>query len=128
MTKVQIVHQGRGGYIQIDDFKYEIEMKANPPPSFLIYFPMRKIDRKISDAKKELEKLIKKEPEKWELDEYEKPHGFYGGMTVNERLYVSGLLDIYEKAEKVRDIETVRLILHEVELGEENINTILSKY
>jgi hypothetical protein len=52
----------------------------------------------------------------------------YAGMTVNERLYVSGLLDAFEKAVSEKNtIEAVR-ILKEVELTEENIEPILKKW
>ncbi|MDO5665165.1 MAG: hypothetical protein Q4G63_07920 [Bacteroidia bacterium] len=40
----------------------------------------------------------------------------YKGMTVNERLYVSGLLNVFDKAIKKRDIEKVVAILKEVEI------------
>lgn len=46
-------------------------------------------------------------------------------MTVNERLYVSGLINKYEKAVKEKDINTAIVILKAVDLGEENIRAIL---
>jgi len=52
----------------------------------------------------------------------------YAGMTVNERLYVSGLLDDFEKAVGEKDIEEAVRILKEVELTEANINPILEKW
>ncbi|WP_290903215.1 hypothetical protein [Aquabacterium sp.] len=49
------------------------------------------------------------------------------GMTVNERLYVSGLMDEFDKAVKERDVERVRSILSNVELTEESIKPILEQ-
>lgn len=51
----------------------------------------------------------------------------YSGMTVNERLYVSGLMDEFDKAVEERDKERVRSILSNVELTEESIRPILEK-
>jgi hypothetical protein len=52
----------------------------------------------------------------------------YKGMTVNERLYVSGLLDQFEKAVRAKNVERAVQILKEVELTEENIRPILENY
>ena len=49
----------------------------------------------------------------------------YGGMTVNERLYVSGLIDAFDKAIEKKDIETIIEILKEVELSNNQIDPIL---
>lgn len=49
----------------------------------------------------------------------------YKGMTVNERLYLSGLWDEFEKAVKGKDVEKARKILEEVELTKPNIDPIL---
>jgi hypothetical protein len=52
----------------------------------------------------------------------------YSGMTVNERLYVSGLMNEFDKAVKDKDIERVKSILTEVDLtDEETINAILKQ-
>ncbi|MEJ2437999.1 MAG: hypothetical protein P8Y43_06235 [Sulfurovaceae bacterium] len=51
----------------------------------------------------------------------------YDGMTVNERLYLSGLLDIFDKAVKQKDIEKVIKILKSVELKEDNIKLIIKE-
>lgn len=49
-------------------------------------------------------------------------------MTVNERLYVSGLMNEFDKAVKDKDIERVKSILTEVDLtDEETINAILKQ-
>lgn len=52
----------------------------------------------------------------------------YAGMTVNERLYISGLLDDFEKAISERDTEMAIRILKEVELTDGNIKPILEKW
>lgn len=49
----------------------------------------------------------------------------YSGMTVNERLYVSGLMDEFDRAVEERKTERVRSILSSVELTEESIRPIL---
>lgn len=52
----------------------------------------------------------------------------YAGMTVNERLWVSGLMDAFERAISGKDKDEAVRILTEVELTEENIKPILVKY
>jgi len=49
----------------------------------------------------------------------------YAGMTVNERLYLSGLMDDFDKAVAEKDSDKVRGILQKVELTEESIKPIL---
>jgi len=49
----------------------------------------------------------------------------YSGMTVNERLYVSGLMDEFDAAVQKKDAERVRAILEKVDLTEESIKPIL---
>ncbi|UTA48059.1 hypothetical protein L1F30_00625 [Simiduia sp. 21SJ11W-1] len=51
----------------------------------------------------------------------------YAGMTVNERLYVSGLMGEFDEAVENKDTEKVRSILEKVELTEESIKPILDK-
>ena len=51
----------------------------------------------------------------------------YAGMTVNERLYVSGLMDVFDEAVKARDAERIRLILSNLELTEQSIRPILEQ-
>ncbi len=49
----------------------------------------------------------------------------YGGMTANERLYFSGLMDKYDTAIERKNTAEVIAILKEVELSEENIHAVL---
>jgi hypothetical protein len=51
----------------------------------------------------------------------------YRGMTVNERLWVSGLMDEFDKAVEEKDIDRVVSVLKEVELTEGNIHPILKQ-
>lgn len=46
-------------------------------------------------------------------------------MTVNERLYLSGLLNTFDEAVEERDKEKVRDILEQVYLTPENIDAII---
>jgi hypothetical protein len=53
----------------------------------------------------------------------------YGGMTVNERLYVSGLLKEFYKAVEEKNKEKVILILNKVEItGDSLIIPILEQF
>ena len=49
-------------------------------------------------------------------------------MTVNERLWASGLMDEFERAIRGKNADEAVRILTEVELTEENIKPILVKY
>ena len=49
-------------------------------------------------------------------------------MTVNERLYVSGLLDEFDKAMQIKDVDVIISILKNVELTDENIDSILRNH
>lgn len=49
----------------------------------------------------------------------------YLGMTVNERLYVAGLIDDFYEAIKEKDISKVIAILKKVELNDPSIDPIL---
>ncbi len=48
-------------------------------------------------------------------------------MTVNERLYVSGVMDKFDKAVAVKDTKMVVSLLKEVELTEDSIDPILEQ-
>jgi hypothetical protein len=48
----------------------------------------------------------------------------YLGMTVNERLHVSGYSDKYHEAVETKNVDAAISILKAVNLGEENINVI----
>lgn len=49
----------------------------------------------------------------------------YRGMTVNERLYVSGLIKEFDKAVTQKDLDSVKEILKQVKLSDENIIAII---
>lgn len=51
----------------------------------------------------------------------------YAGMTVNERLYVSGMMDEFDEAVEEKNLDKVRSVLEQVELTEESINPILER-
>lgn len=51
----------------------------------------------------------------------------YAGMTVNERLYMSGLMGQFDKAVRERNVSKVRSILQAVELSDESIDAILEQ-
>jgi hypothetical protein len=51
----------------------------------------------------------------------------YSGMTVNERLYVSGLMEEFDKAVQERDVDRICRILSSVELADENIGPVLDQ-
>lgn len=51
----------------------------------------------------------------------------YAGMTVNERLYVSGLMDDFDKAVGEKNTAEVIRILRKVELGDDSIKPILEQ-
>ena len=49
----------------------------------------------------------------------------YNGMTVLERLYISGQLEEYDNAIKEKNTEKVIKILHSIELNDRSILPIL---
>ena len=51
----------------------------------------------------------------------------YASMTVNERLYLSGLMDEFDEAVQKKETETVRTILDKVHLTEGSIKSILEE-
>lgn len=49
----------------------------------------------------------------------------YAGMTVNERLYVSGRLEEFDQLVKQKDVNGVIKVLKEIELSDASIPPIL---
>ena len=49
----------------------------------------------------------------------------YAGMTVNERLFLSRLMDEFDECVKAKDVDKIRSILEKVELSEESLKSIL---
>jgi len=58
------------------------------------------------------------------LDKVKKVDGLVG-MTVNERLFVTGLMDTFDKA-KNKDKELARMILEAIRVDKQSIDKILS--
>lgn len=50
-----------------------------------------------------------------------------GGLTVNERLYVSGLLDLFDRAAGSKDVALVGALLRNVEVDEDSIELTLAQ-
>ncbi len=123
VMKPEITIQGRGGYIAVGNYKFEIEMLAGPI-SHCIYFPRRELDISLKEARIVIQALIEAEPEKWELAEYDAAHGFYNAMTVNERLFAAGLIDEFDSALEAKDKDRLVKLLQEVEVPESDIRKI----
>jgi hypothetical protein len=51
----------------------------------------------------------------------------YAGMTVNERLYASGLMEEFDKAVLEKNTGTAIQILKKVELSDDSIKPILER-
>ena len=51
----------------------------------------------------------------------------YAGMTVNERLYVSGLMEKFDKAVNEKNVDAIVSILKNVELTDLSIDPILKQ-
>jgi hypothetical protein len=51
-----------------------------------------------------------------------------GGMTVNERLWAAGLLDVFDEAIERKNETRFREICQRVFLGPENIQALVDKY
>jgi hypothetical protein len=51
----------------------------------------------------------------------------FSGMTLNERLAMSGLLDEFEKAKKAKNTQRLVQILQEVEVDEKTIESYVKK-
>ena len=51
----------------------------------------------------------------------------YAGMSVNERLYLSGLMDEFDEAAEEKNAGRIRSILDNAELTEEAIKPILEQ-
>jgi hypothetical protein len=49
----------------------------------------------------------------------------FTGMTVNERLYVGGLMNDFDNCLKQKDVEGIKYILRKLELNEESIFDVI---
>ena len=123
---INVIHQGRGGYIECEGFRFDIEMMANGP-TFAIYFPRRKYDKKIARIREQLEVFVATDPLNYEISDYDSPHNLYGGMTVNERLCIAEVMDDYETAIACNDYNQAACILADLDLDQENIQAIVAE-
>lgn len=51
----------------------------------------------------------------------------YSGMTLNERLVISGLLNEFEQAIKLKKREKVIRVLQQLDIDKKGVNAILEK-
>lgn len=123
---MKVTHQGRGGFIECEDLRFDIEMMASGP-TFAIYFPRRKHDRKLQRIRKQIETFVASDPKNWEIADYDSPHGLYGGMTVNERLCVAEVIDEYLTAIARDDYTLVAEILADMDLDAQNVRAIIEE-
>lgn len=63
---MRIVHEGRGGYIELDGQRYPIEHVEGG--RFCVYFPEDQRSPKYVDHLEALERLVGEQPEKWALE------------------------------------------------------------
>lgn len=123
---MKVVHQGRGGFIEVEGFKFDIEMMATGP-AFAIYFPRREFDIKLNRIRKKLDQLVTENPKKWVIQEYDSEHGLYDGMTVYERLFVAEVIEDFDDSVAKQQVDRARQILLDLDLNDEDINVIISK-
>ena len=123
---IKITHHGRGGYIECEGLHFDIEFMASGP-TYAIYFPRRKYDKKIARIRAQLEAFVASDPSNWEISDYDSPHNLYGGMTVNERLCIAEVMDDYKAAIARDDYDQVANILTDLDLDQENIKAIVAE-
>lgn len=68
---MRVVHQGRGGYIEIEDRRYPIEMGEGG--RFSIHFSQPPRRRTAEADLAALEALVQQFPEKWALERRRRP-------------------------------------------------------
>ena len=66
MRAVTVVHEGRGGYVEVEGRRYAIEHVEGG--RFCIYVPSGHRARKRASDLEALEALCKSEPGKWSID------------------------------------------------------------
>jgi hypothetical protein len=70
---VTVVHEGRGGYVEVDGRRYVIEHVEGG--HFCIHFPSGHRTRKRGSDLEALEALCRSEPEKWSIDRHDRVRG-----------------------------------------------------
>jgi hypothetical protein len=66
VSDVRIIHEGRGGYIEIDGRRYPIELVEGG--QFAIHFPRGRRARGLAEDRAQLDALVAREPEKWAIE------------------------------------------------------------
>ena len=61
-SKIKVVHQGRGGYVELDGKRYDIEMFAS---GFAIHFPCGHRHSKLQDDVDQLEEFASQRDPVW---------------------------------------------------------------
>lgn len=125
-SNMKVTHQGRGGFIECDGLQFDIEMMASGP-TFAIYFPRRKHDKKLERIRKQIETFVASDPENWEIADYDSPHGLYGGMTVNERLCAAEVINEYTAAIARGDYALAIEILADLDLDNPNVQAVIEE-
>ncbi len=67
---VTVVHEGRGGYVEVDGRRYVIEHVVDG--RFCIHFPSGHRTRKRASDLEALEALCRSEPETWSIERHDR--------------------------------------------------------
>ena len=70
---VKVVHEGRGGYVEVDGRRYDIEHVEGG--RFCIHFPSGHRTRKRASDLEALEALCRSEPEMWSIERRDRVRG-----------------------------------------------------
>lgn len=77
LGEVEIVHEGRGGYVEVDGRRYAIEHIEDG--RFLIHYPSGHRTRMRAADLERLEALAKREPDRWSIERRDRASRPRGG-------------------------------------------------
>ena len=66
MSNIKVVHVGRAGYVEIDGYRYEIEMFAGG--HFSIGFPSKNRHKKLQDHLEQLTRFAAEQNPEWSVE------------------------------------------------------------